>query len=120
MGEAMGRMATEACKLLKEESFSGHPVRQTAGAALPRGGAERNLDSPPQTLAKHQWTIKKLKRAGLLPLTKVEFEFDGRVVHIAPNRARGMIAALVLSPTGRGRGDVATSTDAVMALTRDD
>jgi len=59
------------------------------------------------------------EKAGLLPQTEVEFEFDGKVVRII--RAKG------LSKTGRGarliahlrgRGDVAMSTDAIMALTR--
>lgn len=60
------------------------------------------------------------ERAGLLPHTEVEFVFDGRSVRIvrakAPKKAgRGqrLIAHL------RGRGDVALSTDAIMALTRD-
>ncbi len=61
------------------------------------------------------------ERAGLLPHTEVDFEFDGRVVRIVPVTARGkdgrgarLVAHL------RGRGDVAMSTDAIMALTRDD
>lgn len=58
------------------------------------------------------------EQAGLLPHTEVRFEFDGTTVRII--RAD--------SPTGRGarlvdhlrkRGDVAMSTDAIMALTRD-
>ena len=61
------------------------------------------------------------ERAGLHPLTEVDVEFDGKAVRIvrskAPNRAdRGdrVVARL------RGRGDVAMSTDAIMALTRQD
>lgn len=61
------------------------------------------------------------ERAGLLPHTEVEFEFDGKVVRIVRARARGkegrgarLVAQL------RGRGDVAMSTDAIMALTRGD
>jgi AbrB family looped-hinge helix DNA binding protein len=61
------------------------------------------------------------ERAGLLPNTEVDFEFDGKVVRIVRAAARGtpgrggrLIAHL------RGRGDVAMSTDAIMALTRDD
>jgi AbrB family looped-hinge helix DNA binding protein len=61
------------------------------------------------------------ERAGLLPHTEVAFEIDGKAVRIL--RARGgskdsrgkrLVAHL------RGRGDVAMSTDAIMALTRDD
>jgi AbrB family looped-hinge helix DNA binding protein len=61
------------------------------------------------------------ERAGLLPQTEVEFEFDGKVVRIVRAKAgkkssRGarLVAHL------RGRGDVAMSTDEIMALTRDD
>jgi AbrB family looped-hinge helix DNA binding protein len=60
------------------------------------------------------------ERAGLLPHTEVEFESDGEVVRIlrapAPKRD-GRSARLVAHL--RGRGDVAMSTDAIMALTRD-
>jgi AbrB family looped-hinge helix DNA binding protein len=60
-------------------------------------------------------------RAGLLPHTDVEFEFDGKVVRIRPARRRkrpGRGARFVAHL--RGRGDVAMSTDEIMALTRDD
>jgi AbrB family looped-hinge helix DNA binding protein len=60
------------------------------------------------------------QRAGLLPHTEVEFELDGKVVRIVRAKARNrngrgrrVVAHL------RGRGDVAMSTDAIMALTRD-
>ena len=59
------------------------------------------------------------ERAGLLPHTDVEFEFDGRIVRLVrgkktkkEDRGARVIAHL------RGRGDVAMSTDAIMALTR--
>jgi AbrB family looped-hinge helix DNA binding protein len=59
------------------------------------------------------------ERAGLLPHTDVDFEFDGKVVRIVragtqdkAGRGARLIAHL------RGRGDVAMSTDAIMALTR--
>ena len=59
------------------------------------------------------------EQAGLLPYTEVDFEFDGKVVRIFPaetprraSRGARLIAHL------RGRGDVAMSTDAIMALTR--
>jgi AbrB family looped-hinge helix DNA binding protein len=61
------------------------------------------------------------EKAGLLPNTEVDFEFDGKVVRIirakAPSKA-GRGARLVAHL--RGRGDVAMSTDAIMALTRGD
>lgn len=59
------------------------------------------------------------EQAGLLPHTEVDFEFDGQVVRIVPVRGRSknsrgarLIARL------RGSGDVAMSTDEIMALTR--
>jgi AbrB family looped-hinge helix DNA binding protein len=61
------------------------------------------------------------ERAGLLPHTKVNFEFDGKAVRIVRARARkndGRGARLVALL--RGRGDVAMSTDEIMAPTRDD
>jgi len=61
------------------------------------------------------------ERAGLLPHTEVGFEFDGKVVRIIRADARGkpgrgarLVAHL------RGRGDIAMSTDAIMAPTRDE
>ena len=60
-------------------------------------------------------------RAGLLPNTEVDFEFDGTVVRIVRARGRskdGRGARLVAHL--RGRGDIAMSTDAIMALTRDE
>jgi AbrB family looped-hinge helix DNA binding protein len=61
------------------------------------------------------------EQAGLLPHTDVEFQFDGTVVRIVRAQSRGtdsrgarLVAHL------RGRGDIAMSTDAIMALTRDE
>ena len=61
------------------------------------------------------------ERAGLLPHTEVDFEFDGKAVRIIRTDARGkpgrgarLVAHL------RGRSDVTMSTDAIMALTRDE
>lgn len=59
-------------------------------------------------------------KAGLLPHTEVDFEFDGRSVRLVRVRARkkpgrGARAVEAL----RGRGDVKLSTEAIMALTRD-
>lgn len=71
--------------------------------------------------AKGQVTIPAdiRERAGLMPNTEVEFEFDGETVRIVraaePRKARRgarLVAHL------RGRGDVAMSTDEIMALTR--
>ena len=60
------------------------------------------------------------KQAGLLPRTEVDFEFDGKVVTIVPAASRnkaGRGARVVVHLRARG-GDVAMSTDAIMALTR--
>jgi bifunctional DNA-binding transcriptional regulator/antitoxin component of YhaV-PrlF toxin-antitoxin module len=71
--------------------------------------------------AKGQVTIPAQIReqAGLLPHVEVKVEFDGNAVRItrvqnSKNHGRGsrLIAHL------RGRGDIAMSTDAIMALTR--
>ena len=60
------------------------------------------------------------ERAGLLPQTEVDFEFDGTVVRIVrAGGKKGGRGARVVAHL-RGRGDVAMSTDAIMALTRDD
>jgi AbrB family looped-hinge helix DNA binding protein len=59
------------------------------------------------------------QRAGLSPHTEVEFEFDGEVVRIVRSAARwedGRGARVVAHL--RGRGNVALSTDAIMALMR--
>jgi len=73
--------------------------------------------------AKGQVTIPIAVRqqAGLMPNTEVDFEFDGQVVRIVPvqsgsgrTRGRRLVSHL------RGRGDVALTTDAIMALTRSD
>jgi bifunctional DNA-binding transcriptional regulator/antitoxin component of YhaV-PrlF toxin-antitoxin module len=71
--------------------------------------------------AKGQVTIPAQIReqAGFLPHVEVKVEFDGNAVRIvrmqnSKNTGRGgqIIAHL------RGRGDIAMSTDAIMALTR--
>jgi len=61
------------------------------------------------------------ERAGLLPNTEVEFILEGTAVRLVPvqtgrkpSRGARLVAHL------RGRGDVAMSTDAIMALTRED
>lgn len=60
------------------------------------------------------------ERAGLLPHTEVDFQFDGKVARIVPpgTRARDGRGARVVAHLRRHRGDVAMSTDAIMALTR--
>jgi bifunctional DNA-binding transcriptional regulator/antitoxin component of YhaV-PrlF toxin-antitoxin module len=58
-------------------------------------------------------------QAGLLPDTEVDFAFDGQVVTIVPAAAprhAGRGARVVAHL--RGRGDVAMSTEAILALTR--
>ncbi|MGI8839943.1 MAG: AbrB/MazE/SpoVT family DNA-binding domain-containing protein [Caulobacteraceae bacterium] len=59
------------------------------------------------------------ERAGLLPHTDVDFQFDGNVVRLVradiDKRGRGARVVAHL----RGRGDVAMSTEEIMALTRD-
>jgi AbrB family looped-hinge helix DNA binding protein len=58
------------------------------------------------------------ERAGLLPHTEVEFEFDGKTVRLKrAGRARQGRGERTVAHL-RGRGDVKMSTDAIMALTR--
>jgi len=59
------------------------------------------------------------EQAGLLPHTEVKFEFGGnavRIVRVQNDKNNGRGARLIAHL--RGRGDVAMSTDAIMALTR--
>jgi len=59
------------------------------------------------------------EQSGLLPDTEVDFRYDGKVVTIRPaktSKLGGRGARLVAHL--RGRGDVAMSTEAIMALTR--
>ena len=61
------------------------------------------------------------ERAGLLPNTDVTFEIDGdavRIIRTRPTGRQGRGAQLVHRL--RGRGDVAMTTDEIMALTRGD
>ena len=61
------------------------------------------------------------ERAGLLPETEVDFEFDGKVVWIMPAAARlktGRGDRLV-AHLRRSKGDIAMTTDEIMALTRE-
>jgi AbrB family looped-hinge helix DNA binding protein len=61
------------------------------------------------------------EKAGLLPQTEVEFQFDGRAVRIvrAKPRNKNSRGARIVAHL-RGRGDVAMSTDEIMALTRNE
>jgi AbrB family looped-hinge helix DNA binding protein len=59
------------------------------------------------------------ERAGLLPNTEVDFEFDGDAVRLRPAAAPtrpGRGAQLVARL--RGTGDTGMTTDEIMALTR--
>ncbi len=60
------------------------------------------------------------ERAGLMPNTEVDFEYDGKAVRIvaAARRTKAGRGARLVAHL-RGRGDIAMSTDAIMALTRD-
>lgn len=64
--------------------------------------------------------IEIREQAGLMPNTEVDFEFDGKVVRIIPavSRTKETRGARLVAHL-RGRGDVAMTTDAIMALTRD-
>jgi AbrB family looped-hinge helix DNA binding protein len=71
--------------------------------------------------SKGQVTIpaKIREQAGLLPHTEVNFEFDGKAVRIVrakSTRLDGRGSRLVAHL--RGRGDIAMTTDEIMALTR--
>ena len=61
------------------------------------------------------------ERAGLLPHTEVEFQYDGKIVQSVRAKdtkkmGRGARGVAHLC----GSGDIAMSTDEIMALTRDD
>ena len=59
------------------------------------------------------------EKAGLLPHTEVDFEMDGETVRIVRVEARrGESRGQKLVAHLRGRGDVAMTTDQIMALTR--
>jgi len=59
------------------------------------------------------------ERAGLLPNTEVEFDFDGETVRIRrTGRQVGSRCGEQLLAHMRGRGDGTMTTDEIMALTR--
>lgn len=71
--------------------------------------------------SKGQVTIPQAirEKAGLMPETEVEFEFDGRsvrIVKVASRKGRSRGQALV--DRLKGKGDVKMTTDEIMALTR--
>jgi bifunctional DNA-binding transcriptional regulator/antitoxin component of YhaV-PrlF toxin-antitoxin module len=59
------------------------------------------------------------QRAGLLPFTEVDFAIDGKTVRImrAKTQKKGGRGARIIAHL-RGRGDIAMTTDAIMAFTR--
>ncbi|MDZ7629065.1 MAG: AbrB/MazE/SpoVT family DNA-binding domain-containing protein [Parvularculaceae bacterium] len=58
------------------------------------------------------------EQSGLLPLTEVEFLFDGKAVRIIKARKPGGGRGRALVARLKGRGDVSMTTDEIMALTR--
>lgn len=59
------------------------------------------------------------ERAGLMPHTEVEFDFDGKAVRIRPvTHGKRMGRGEKLVAHMRGRGDGKMTTDEIMALTR--
>jgi hypothetical protein len=57
------------------------------------------------------------EKSGLPPHTEVDFEFDGHVVRLVPAVSKQGKGARLVAHL-RGHGDVAMSTDEIMALTR--
>ena len=75
----------------------------------------RRINSKGQVTIPHTLRAK----AGLMPHTDVEFEFDGESVRVSPiqrTSIRRNGAALIAHM--RGRGDGTMTTDEIMALTR--
>ncbi len=59
------------------------------------------------------------ERAGLLPDTEVDFEFDGKVVQIVKARKPGKLSrGAKLIERMRGTATVKMTTDQILALTR--
>ncbi len=59
------------------------------------------------------------EKAGLMPNTEVDFDFDGQYVRIRrARRKKGLSRGEELVARMRGRGDVKMTTDEIMALTR--
>jgi AbrB family looped-hinge helix DNA binding protein len=71
--------------------------------------------------SKGQVTIPQAirEKAGLMPHTEVEFDYDGRTVRIRPaRRAKSSGRGTRIAERLVGKGDVKMSTDEIMALTR--
>jgi len=61
------------------------------------------------------------EKAGLMPNTEVEFDYDGKTVHIRPARRKTRSGrGWELVNHMRGRANAGMSTDEIMALTRGD
>ena len=60
------------------------------------------------------------EQAGLMPNTEVTFEYDGSSVRLVRAKGRKPSRGARIVANLRGRGDVAMSTDEIMALTRGD
>jgi AbrB family looped-hinge helix DNA binding protein len=59
------------------------------------------------------------EKAGLMPNTEVEFDYDGNAVRIRPSRRKSRSGrGWELVKHMRGRGDVGMTTDEILALTR--
>ncbi len=59
------------------------------------------------------------ERAGLLPNTEVAFEFDGKIVTLAPAKPKkGLSRGEQIVARLRGRGTGKLTTDEIMAMTR--
>jgi AbrB family looped-hinge helix DNA binding protein len=59
------------------------------------------------------------EKAGLMPNTEVEFEYDGKTVQIRPaQRKKRMTRGEHLVARMRGRANAGLTTDEIMAMTR--
>lgn len=59
------------------------------------------------------------EKAGLLPETEVDFEYDGKVVKLVPAKgAKPGRGKRLVDHLRKHRGDIRLSTDEIMALTR--
>jgi AbrB family looped-hinge helix DNA binding protein len=61
------------------------------------------------------------EKAGLLPHTEVDFEYDGKAVRIVPAKspkARDRGREIVARMRGKGTANLHMTTDEIMALTR--
>lgn len=98
---------------------AGEEIADDLDSALRSGGVSKKMEKPMRITSKGQVTIPVgiREKAGLLPHTPVDFEFDGEVVRIVRAKGGGRRGEW-LTRHLRGRGDMTMSTDAIMALTR--